>query len=206
MNRNTPRQQPRRPQNQTQRGREVPQRRSRRWLWLPVGVLAVIALGAIAVAIGNNGSAVPLEGVTTFSNLAAGHQDGPLTYEQTPPVGGIHNSAWQNCGTYTNPVANENAVHSLEHGAIWITYRPDLSAEVIAQLQQLTRGRTYTLLSPYPNLPSPIVASAWGVQMLVDTADDPRLPRFISTYVQGPQTLEPGAPCTGGISSSIRSQ
>jgi len=51
---------------------------------------------------------------------------GQVTYSVTPPVGGTHNATWMNCGIYDKPVANERAVHNLEHGAVWITYQPSL--------------------------------------------------------------------------------
>jgi hypothetical protein len=47
-------------------------------------------------------------------------------------------------------------------------------------------------------LPSPVVASAWGVQLQLDGVDDPYLPVFIAYYEEGPQNLEPGAACSGG--------
>lgn len=190
-----------------QRGRAVPPRRSALRVWLPIGLglLALIVFGVTLATSGGVGPVGEIEGVTTFNNVTSGHADGDLTYEQTPPVGGTHNSAWQNCGIYANPVRNEHAVHSLEHGAVWITYRPDLAPDAVEQLKELARSRSYTLLSPYPDLPSPVAASAWGVQLTVDGADDPRLAQFISKYAQGPQTPEPGASCTGGISTSIRS-
>jgi hypothetical protein len=54
------------------------------------------------------------------------------------------------------------------------------------------------LVSPYPDLPAPVVASAWGKQLQLDSANDPRLEQFVSAFREGPQTPEPGAPCTGG--------
>jgi hypothetical protein len=54
------------------------------------------------------------------------------------------------------------------------------------------------LVSPYPGLPAPVVASAWGVQEWFHTAGDPKLNDFVSKYRQGPQTPEPGAACTNG--------
>ncbi|HEU5100032.1 MAG TPA: DUF3105 domain-containing protein, partial [Roseiflexaceae bacterium] len=86
---------------------------------------------------------------------------------------------------------------SMEHGAVWITYQPDLPADAVEQLRGLVRGHSHVLLSPYPDLPAKVVASAWGVQMRANGADDPQLAKFIATYESGPQTPEPGAPCSG---------
>ena len=140
-----------------------------------------------------------IDGVTEYTALSRDHVGETVSYDQTPPVGGSHNPVWQNCGVYTETIANENGVHSLEHGAVWITYRPDLPDLEVRTLQALTRQSGFRLLSPYPDLPSPIVISAWGYQLQVEQADDPRLKDFIEQYELSPQGPEPGAPCTGGV-------
>ena len=127
------------------------------------------------------------------------HTEGDVDYAQSPPVGGEHNPIWQNCGFYDEPVRDEYAVHSLEHGAVWITYSPDLPQNEIARLRDLAQSNDYVLISPYPDLNSAVVASAWGKQLSLKSAEDPHLERFIRAYVQGPQTPERGAPCYGGI-------
>jgi hypothetical protein len=116
-----------------------------------------------------------------------------------PPVGGNHAWIWQNCGFYDTPIANEHAVHSLEHGAVWITYQADLSPTQIDSLYQLTQRHTYVLVSPLPDLPTPVVASAWARQLRLDSSDDPRLEEFIRTFRLGRQAPESGGGCTGGI-------
>ena len=98
---------------------------------------------------------------------------------------------------------SENAVHSLEHGAVWIAYRPDLPAAAIDTLRGLARGHSHVLLAPYPDLPQPIIATAWGLQLPVQEAADSRLPVFVARYEKGPQTPEPGALCTGGTGTPI---
>lgn len=140
-----------------------------------------------------------IEGVTEYTALSRDHVSETVSYDQTPPVGGAHNPVWQNCGVYTETIANENGVHSLEHGAVWITYRPDLPDLEVRTLQALTRQSGFRLLSPYPDLPSPIVISVWGYQLQVEQADDPRIKDFIEQYELSPQGPEPGAPCTGGV-------
>ena len=127
-------------------------------------------------------------------DVPAGHAEGPLTYPHVPPVGGIHNPIWQTCGYYAEPVPNERAVHSLEHGAIWITYRPDLATTEIQVLELLARGRNLILVSRWDSgLPAPIVATAWGRQLQLQSTTDRRLAEFILRYANaGPEI---NAPC-----------
>ncbi len=165
-----------------------------------LALVVLLVVYAIWQQIGARSQATqPIEGLEQYPNQVQGHAEGTLSYAQTPPVGGVHNPIWQNCGVYTDPIPNEHAVHSLEHGAVWITYQPDLPAAEVEQLQTLTRQSRYRLLSPYPGLPSPIVISAWGYQLKLDKADDPRLQRFIERYEQNPLGPEPGASCSGGV-------
>jgi predicted small secreted protein len=144
--------------------------------------------------------APPAGVVKSYSNLSRNHTKEPVDYPQTPPVGGPHNPIWQNCGFYSKPVRNEHAVHSMEHGAVWITYSPDLPKDQVAKIKSLTQ-KSYVLASPYPGLPAPLVASAWGKQLRLNSTNDPRLEQFVRAYRQGPQTPEPGAPCRGGVGS-----
>ena len=137
-----------------------------------------------------------IEGVQLYQN-SPGHTTEPVTYPQTPPVGGEHNPTWLNCGIYGEPVPNTYAVHSLEHGAVWVTYDPELSADALATLRDHLPS-SYVVMSPYAGLPAPIVLSAWNAQLGVDSPDDPRLPRFFEEYWRSQNVPEPGALCTGG--------
>lgn len=143
-----------------------------------------------------------VEGLQTYTYAAGDHRSGSLVYAENPPAGGAHNPIWQNCGVYSQPLYNEYAVHSLEHGAVWITYQPTLDAAQIDILKKLVDGRPYTLLSPYDGLPSPVVASAWGAQVKVDKAGDGRLKAFLDKYEQGATAPERGAACSGGYSAT----
>ena len=144
--------------------------------------------------------ATPIAGVETFDFSSGDHTKDPVAYPQSPPAGGPHDPSWQKCAVYDAPVRNENAVHSLEHGAVWITYQPDLPAAEKEALRTLAADKPYLLVSPYPGLDSPLVASAWGAQLRLERADDPRLPAFISRYAgNGP---EPGATCDTGVETT----
>ncbi|MEX0985453.1 MAG: DUF3105 domain-containing protein [Actinomycetota bacterium] len=158
-----------------------------------VGVVAVVAFGGSS----DDVAAGPPTGVEDFEITDRNHVEGPVDYAQDPPAGGDHNQVWLNCAAYDEPVVSENAVHSLEHGAVWITYQPDLPAGQIDEIQGL--ADPFVLVSPYPGLDSPAVATSWGHQLRVQDVADGRLEQFVRTFAQGPDTPELGSPCTGGI-------
>ncbi|WP_380161352.1 DUF3105 domain-containing protein [Kineococcus sp. R86509] len=174
--------------------------RRRRAITIAIPTVVVLAAaGAVTAVLVNRPSPPSLDAVKTYSYKGGVHVSAPVTYAENPPVGGSHFDRWLNCGVYDAPVQNENAVHSMEHGAVWITYRPDLPTAQVAQLKDDVADETYTVLSPYEGLPAPIVLSAWNHQLPVQSADDPRIGAFLSEYVQGAQTPEPGALCSNGV-------
>ena len=178
----------------------VGRRRRLHILVVALGMIAGAALGAFVplILLGDRPQASSdVPGVKSFENLSLQHNSGTIDYEQIPPVGGEHNPLWQNAGFYEQQVLEEQAVHTLEHGAVWITYRADLPKNQVEKIKSLAVKR-YVLASPYSGLPSPVVASAWGKQLRLKSVDDPKLQEFILAYRKGHQTPEPGAPCTGG--------
>ena len=171
---------------------------------LTAGVLGILLVGILVYAVMNQGAGFidPLEkadktvpGVQKYKETRK-HVEGTVKYPQTPPAGGDHNSNPQTCAVYTAAIANEHAVHSLEHGVVWVTYRPDLPAAQIATLKAKVEGNAYRMLSPYPGLKSAISLQAWGRQIFVDKASDSKVDKFLEAYTQGPQAPENGT-CQG---------
>jgi hypothetical protein len=167
-------------------------------------LLGLVLISSVAAA---QVAGFKIAGVENFSVVAT-HKEGVIVYPLNPPVGGVHNPVWQNCGIYDQPVRTENVMHSLEHGAVWITYKTDLSQAQVESLRQLVKGQTYIVLSPYPfsaKLEKPIYAVAWGRRMGLDNATDLRLSLFISQFKNNPQsTPEFGATCTNAIGDPIQ--
>jgi putative peptide zinc metalloprotease protein len=165
-------------------------------------VCSAVALALLATYwnshLGLTSGGVPA-GVQTFQVSQRSHVQGPVAYPQSPPVGGPHAPVWQNCGFYRTPIVNANGVHSLEHGAVWITYRPDLPASEVAALRVLAVRQSYVLVSAYPGLSAPVVASAWGRQLHLTSASDPRLDQFVRLFRLGGQAPERGGRCSGGL-------
>ncbi|MFD0314536.1 DUF3105 domain-containing protein [Streptomyces flavalbus] len=142
------------------------------------------------------------DGVSTWKGtLSRNHVTKSVTYPVTPPVGGDHQAVWMNCNgdVYTEAVKNENAVHSLEHGAVWVTYNSKAPKADVDALAAKVKQTPYTLMSPVEDQTDPIMLTAWGHQRSVTSADDPNVGKFLEKFVQGEQTPEKGAACTGGL-------
>jgi Protein of unknown function (DUF3105) len=142
-----------------------------------------------------------LKAVKTYDYVGGDHTTDPVHYDQVPPAGGPHDPTWDRCGAYDAPPRNENAVHDLEHGTVWITYRPGLDAAGVSSLQtQLeTLKSKKWMLSPYPGLPAPVVVTVWNAQLDLTGVDDPRLPTFLTVYGDGHTGPEAAfASCAGG--------
>ncbi|MEV6951262.1 DUF3105 domain-containing protein [Streptomyces sp. NPDC051183] len=135
------------------------------------------------------------------AKLGRNHVETPVKYEMNPPVGGDHHPRWMNCNgdVYKNPLPQVNAVHSLEHGAVWVTYNEKAAKADVDKLAETVGKTPYTLMSPDKEQAGTIMLSAWGKQLTVENAADPRVAQFFTKYVQGPQTPEPGAACTNGL-------
>ncbi|GAA2987321.1 DUF3105 domain-containing protein [Streptomyces fulvorobeus] len=150
--------------------------------------------------------AEPVRGEKSWDpeKLTRNHVAGEVAYAMKPPVGGDHNQAWLNCDgvVYEKAVRDVNAVHSLEHGAVWVTYNGKAADADVRELARRVGSTPFSLMSPYEDQAGTIMLSAWGKQLTVDGADDRRVAQFFAKYVQGAQTPEPGAPCTGGIGAA----
>ena len=193
--------------------------KSRAWgpiaLFTAVGLLAVgiIGYGAWAVYDGARSwedRAADIEGIVNYREKSPDilkyekHTQGPLKYTVTPPVGGNHNNDWQECtgDVYEEPIANEHAVHSLEHGAVWITYRPDLPKDQVATLLAKVKDKDKMMMSPFEGLDKPISLQAWGYQLKVDNASDARIDEFIQALRVNASIEGPTALCAQGITAT----
>jgi hypothetical protein len=163
-----------------------------------VGVALLVVVGALTVPLWTAADEPPtLDAVLVVQKPGSGHVAGDVDYDQSPPAGGDHDAAWLECGVYDEPVRDENAVHSLEHGTVWVTHDLDLDAEAVASLAR--RLPEKSIVSPYDGLPGPVVVTVWGRQLVLDDADDPRLELFLREFGDGHTAPEPFASCRGGV-------
>ncbi len=190
--------------------RQLARRRRSKIVWWTVGstaAIAVIALVAASVAFApepaptysaGDSTGAEIAGVETFDNVTD-HVEGTVDYPQSPPAGGPHNAMWLNCGEYELPVPNENAVHSLEHGAVWVTYDPAVVTGSELETLRSHLPSSYVILSPYEGLDTPIALSAWNAQLTLESADDERIPAFFEEFWRSQNAPEPNAVCSGAF-------
>ena len=181
-----------------------------------VAALAIAAIAAIVLVLTGGSddgdradrlalAEADLSAVRTYTGLTNLY-DPDMTYPDTglPPVGGNHHPVWMNCGIYDEPVPSAMAVHSMEHGAVWITYQPGLAAGEVAALRDIARDGDKILLSPFPGLNDPIVVTAWGAQLELESAEDVRIEAFIQVYESAPTSPEPNVSCAGATGDPMR--
>ena len=140
--------------------------------------------------------ALDLTLVETWDITDRAHTTDEVDYPQDPPAGGAHAPIWLACGVYDEPVRDENAVHDLEHGTVWITHDPELAADDVEALAAELPANG--IMSPREGLPSPVVVTVWGAQLQLDGADDERLGLFLEEYGDGHTAPEFGVTCQGG--------
>jgi hypothetical protein len=123
----------------------------------------------------------PPNGIEVYPATTNHTVEGPIDYERHPPTNGDHDPLWQNCGFYEEPIEDRHAVHSMDHGVVWITYRPDLPERQIKSLRPYGQ-ENYVIVSPYPGQDVPVTATSWRVQLELEGADDPRLRSFVNQF------------------------
>ena len=188
------------------------------WVTIAASFVVVLLVAGIAIALvpkfqskaeadkfvptaSNPDPSTSIDGVVSTSYPAGVHVTNTqrVAYDQSPPYGGPHDQIWATCNGVVYPAAlrSENAVHSLEHGAVWITYNPDdLTADQVTTLSAKVENKPFMLMSPYPGLDQPVSVQGWGRQLKLTDPMDKRVDEFISA-VRGNQAIypEPGATC-----------
>lgn len=199
-------------------GRSIVNQKRTPWgLILTVGLVVLFAAGVIGYALTRHSSkantspflnelatAKQISGITFTPEPERNHVSTTVKYDASPPVGGNHAPVWADCtGTvYPNPIADENAMHSFEHGAVWITYQPGLPQSQITQLAGLVTGQNST---PLPGPDEPHLHPELGLPGLRRLGDGPAGRSVRRHPENNPKTTpEPGASCANPLSSPTR--
>jgi hypothetical protein len=147
---------------------------------------------------GGDGGAPPnIDGVAVEHASGRQHQNGKITYQgKHPPSGGNHNPLPLTCGAYDTQPPDEYAVHSLEHGTVWIAYDPSTSAGDVDVLRAFAK-QDHVLVTPYAGMDVPITLVAWEHRLELQSVTDPRLAQFVDGYRNASTAPEKGSACRG---------
>ncbi len=112
----------------------------------------------------------------------------PVSYKTNPPTSGSH---WTNPAGWKfndKSVRDEQIVHNLEHGGIWITYK-DLSDENVDKLKEIAKNNSGSVVvSKRDENDDSIVVASWGRMMRLDEVDKALIQKYINTYInQSPE-------------------
>lgn len=113
------------------------------------------------------------------------------SYNSNPPTSGPHYASPAPAQFYDEELPDEQLVHNLEHGNIWIAYKPDLPKNLIDALKGFSGWNI--IVSPRSKNDTDIALVAWGRLDKFDISsgnfDKQRIKDFISRYQnRGPES------------------
>ncbi len=119
------------------------------------------------------------------------------SYNSNPPTSGSHYDTPAEPGYYDEPLVDEQLVHNLEHGEIWLSYHPRVSREVKEALRQFIEP-PWVIITPRAANESDLAVVAWGrldtfnlaASTTLTLTDNQRLTDFILRYKNhGPENV-----------------
>lgn len=133
--------------------------------------------------------AFPIQG---WEHIAVGNPH--LAYNSNPPTSGWHYNNPADEKFYNEELPDEQLVHNLEHGDIWIAYRPGISEDIKNQLRKFGNGKTITTARSKNEFDIALVA--WGrldaFNIENNILDENRIASFIKRYTnKGPEKILP---------------
>lgn len=168
-------------------------------VWFLVPTLVIIGLGTWFLSTSSlfenksqEGEVLPaavsksVEGVEEFEIIGREHiaqGTAGSGYNSNPPTSGPHWGAPATNGIHDEQLADEQTIHNLEHGHIWITYKPDISDEDRQKLAEIAKSDDWkVLISKRETNSNPIILVAWGRLLRLNEFNEAKIKDFIKTY------------------------
>jgi hypothetical protein len=101
-----------------------------------------------------------------------------IAYNSNPPTSGPHYVQPANWGVYQTELPDEQLIHNLEHGGIWISYTGIASTTQI-DLEKLAKSYTKIIVEPRTKDDAPIILASWGRLEKFQTYDEQAIVAFI---------------------------
>lgn len=136
---------------------------------------------------------ISLEGRVEELEIEGANHVGPgetVSYNTNPPTSGSH---WINPADWRfndKELPDEQLVHNIEHGGIWVTYK-NLDEESINKLKNIAKNNSNSVvITRRDKNDDSIVVASWGRMMKLTEVDEALIQKYIDTYInQSPEKL-----------------
>ncbi len=114
-----------------------------------------------------------------------------IMYNSNPPTSGPHYLVPAPSGIYDTEFPDRELIHNIEHGHIWISYKPDLSKDQVEQLVAIAKSYgTKIIVAPRTKNDSPIAIAAWQHLLKLSAVDETQIKAFINALQgHGPESV-----------------
>jgi hypothetical protein len=160
-----------------------------------IGALILLALGSGTTEINVNVADIPDESVTVAfqgqNHIEVGAAHEP--YNSNPPTSGPHYASPARAGMYEQILPDENVVHNLEHGHVWLSYRDAGDSEAIDLLRRLQASEPlWVIVTHRPDNDTRVAAAAWTRLLTLDDLDQDQLAAFVERHHNNAPESIPG--------------
>ncbi len=176
------------------------EQRRKRAIWGTAILIAFVVVAFLAWTFLKPPPSVPAQGRQYPAEGRDHVADGaPMQYRTRPPSSGNHYGQSAPYGVFERELATGNWVHTLEHGAIVVLYRPDLcDQDCVGQLrdvyQSAPRGKYGAVkmsVLPYRDMDHAVATVAWTWIDEMDQVDKERIVAFYRAHVdRGPEDTQ----------------
>ncbi len=163
----------------------------RRALWIIVAIAVIAGIGWWIIGLSPKGSDYSV----SFADLGREHipTDSPRpAYNSNPPTSGPHFAEWAYEMFYDKEIPDGHLVHNLEHGDIWISFKPTVPVEVKKALESYAGGKVVVTMRSQND--TDIALAAWtrldAFNLENGTLNEERIEDFIKRYQnRGPEKM-----------------
>ena len=101
-------------------------------------------------------------------------------YNSNPPTSGPHYAQPAKWGVYRYELPDEQLVHNLEHGGIWISYNQTVASDTVDKLEALAQKYPDKIIvEPRAKDDSPIALASWTRLLPLNEFDETTILNFI---------------------------
>lgn len=129
-------------------------------------------------------------------HVAAPYSEPPYEWSTNPPTSGWHAPSPYPAGFYEDEIPMPRIIHSMEHGAVIVHYRPDISEEEKAKLKEFfdDNDNKKLLVVPYSDMETKYALTSWQFIDKFDQYDQERIKTFLNDHHgNGPENAPLGS-------------